>query len=51
MEESQKKEKCGISKDATVPLLKWPKALACWMQSLKDMTLKDVVKISFKNAQ
>ena len=32
MVEAQKNEKCGIAKDATVPLLKWPKALSCWMQ-------------------
>lgn len=51
MVEAQKNEKCGIAKDATVPLLKWPKALSCWMQGLKETTVSDVIKINFKNAQ
>lgn len=42
---------CGVAQDATVPLLKWPKALKCWYEQLKKITAGDVVKISFKNAQ
>ncbi|MBP6910647.1 hypothetical protein KBC03_03525 [Patescibacteria group bacterium] len=49
--DTDKKDKCGIEKNATVPLLKWPSALVCRMKSLKEMSLKDVVKINFKNAQ
>jgi hypothetical protein len=39
---------CGVASDATVPLLKRPKALKC---RIKTFTLKDAVKISYKNAQ
>ena len=42
---------CGVAKDATVPLLKWPKALKCRWENLRKITPKDVVKISYKNAQ
>ena len=51
MVETQKNEQCGIEKNATVPLLKWPKALSCRMDNLKQTALSDVVKINFKNAQ
>lgn len=51
MVETAKNEKCGIEKNATVPLLKWPSALSCRMKSLREMSVSDVVKINFKNAQ
>lgn len=42
---------CGVHADGTVPLLKRPKAVTCRWKNLKKTTLKDVVKISYKNAQ
>ena len=42
---------CGVSGDWTVPLLKWPKALTCRWKNLRKVSLKDAVKISYKNAQ
>lgn len=42
---------CGVGWDGTVPLLKWPKALTCRWKNLRKVSLKDAVKISYKNAQ
>jgi hypothetical protein len=42
---------CWVSADWSVPLLKWPKALTCRWKNLRATSLKDAVKISYKNAQ
>lgn len=49
--DSKTHQKCNVSNNGTVPLLKWPMALICWMQELRRLSLKDIVQINFNNAQ
>lgn len=51
MQATERDRKCGIDVDGTAPLLQWPSALGCWIKSMQEQTISDVVKVNFSNAK